>query len=440
MSAGGLSYDCIRGSTRKVTLPSVESWGTNMNILKDPPKALYTRKIDKVGSTQEILYMDDDSGDRICEMINLYPRGVNPSVSVSYSNYGTNGGQNRLAVGNESNCCAKGITTVGQQAKLPYRVDIQGSFRPPIRTEFDLKPLSRLPRIWTYAFANPAMPKFMGASQCDVKETDKAIKENIINNNVVPNAVYHVGGNNIGNPEYQVKNMVINDPIKVEGFSGMRTMDITSRNVLKPTKEVNENYEMTMAQSQLGSQNITKSGENQVDMSKYIIDDPNYSNITSNISSNLHVTPLENLSNNNRVVLKDPLHVNHSTDKRGYNQTLNISKDMELSRSLPAYSSHTNNVTSLQKILESDNMAELERNRPIAVGTTNMSGTGDTNVFKQREFNYLPKKNSRGGFLNQGIQPQLEREDLTSLRSGNQQKNILGKKAYNSYAERFGTY
>ena len=45
MSAGGLSYSGII-NYGKATLPSVDSWGTNMNILKDPPKSITTRKID----------------------------------------------------------------------------------------------------------------------------------------------------------------------------------------------------------------------------------------------------------------------------------------------------------------------------------------------------------------------------------------------------------
>ena len=57
----------------KVTLPSVESWGTNMNILKDPPKSVHTRKIDKVGETSAITTSIDESGDRFCEAINYTP-------------------------------------------------------------------------------------------------------------------------------------------------------------------------------------------------------------------------------------------------------------------------------------------------------------------------------------------------------------------------------
>ena len=35
----------------KSTLPSVDSWGQNNNILRDPPKSIHTRRIDKVGQT-----------------------------------------------------------------------------------------------------------------------------------------------------------------------------------------------------------------------------------------------------------------------------------------------------------------------------------------------------------------------------------------------------
>ena len=48
-----------------------------MNILKDPPKSIHTRKIDKVGDIQEIMNQQEDAGDRICEMIKVYPRGQN---------------------------------------------------------------------------------------------------------------------------------------------------------------------------------------------------------------------------------------------------------------------------------------------------------------------------------------------------------------------------
>ena len=136
MSAGGISYDCVY-PRRTVTLPSVESWGTNMNILKDPPKSIHTRKIDKVSDTQEYTLMLQASGDRISENIQVYPRGVNPMVSVSYGNQGTNGGQNRQSGGTPGTRSRNGINRGNNNTgtKMPYRIEV---FRPPVRTQFDL--------------------------------------------------------------------------------------------------------------------------------------------------------------------------------------------------------------------------------------------------------------------------------------------------------------
>jgi len=193
MNAGGITYSGILGN-RKVTLPSVESWGTNMNILKDPPKSIHTRKIDKVFDTQEYSRMVEESvDDRQCENIQVYPRGINPSVSVSYGNYGNNGGKlmyfgkdNKLGGG--SDYMANGIVAdgynrpgVSQQAsswkacqvsnghthaKYPYRVDIDGAFRPPLMPETRLMPLSRQPRLATNVFTNPFAPKYAERNSC----------------------------------------------------------------------------------------------------------------------------------------------------------------------------------------------------------------------------------------------------------------------------------
>jgi hypothetical protein len=148
MSAGGISFDCLTTS-RKTTLPSVDGWGTNLNILQDPTKGVFTRRKDKVGDTQEILLAQDESGDRIAECINVYARGVNPMVGVSYNNYGKNGGQ--------SGCTKQG------GVKLPYRPEV---FRPPVFRQENLMPLSRQPRNWFYAIANPSINKIVHEMTC----------------------------------------------------------------------------------------------------------------------------------------------------------------------------------------------------------------------------------------------------------------------------------
>ena len=92
MAAGGISYSGLN-DFRKVTLPSVEACGNNKHIIRDHHKSITTRRINKVGDDSLIIQQIDDSGDRFCEAIQVYARGINPSVSVSYSNEGNNGGQ-----------------------------------------------------------------------------------------------------------------------------------------------------------------------------------------------------------------------------------------------------------------------------------------------------------------------------------------------------------
>ena len=149
-----ISYSAIV-NYGKVTLPSVESWGTNMNIMKDPTKSIHTRKIDKVGETSAITSAVDESGDRFCEAINYYARGQNPMVSVSYGQ-----GQHNAT-----------------QAFLPYRIAREGAFRPPIWRQEDLLPLSRLPRIWTQASTQPYQPIFtMRLRNCGTDEDTREVK------------------------------------------------------------------------------------------------------------------------------------------------------------------------------------------------------------------------------------------------------------------------
>lgn len=153
-----ISYSAIV-NYGKTTLPSVESWGTNMNIMKDPPKSIHTRKIDKVGETSAITSAVDESGDRFCEAINYYARGQNPMVSVSY-------GQGQKSA---------------TQAFLPYRVVRDGAFRPPIWSQEDLLPLSRMPRIWTEATTQPYQPIFtMRLRNCGTAEDTKEVKNNLL--------------------------------------------------------------------------------------------------------------------------------------------------------------------------------------------------------------------------------------------------------------------
>jgi hypothetical protein len=109
-------------------------------------------------------------------MINVYARGVNPMVSVSYDNYSNNAGS-----------LSARIDGIGQ-ASLPYKVQ---NVRPPVWRQEDLLPLSRLPRVWNHAETNPEFPFYKHDRQCnttsksilaDEKQLRLNIPENVIDN------------------------------------------------------------------------------------------------------------------------------------------------------------------------------------------------------------------------------------------------------------------
>ena len=223
-----ISYAGIIGSgTGKYTLPSVESWGSNNSILKDPSRSIMTRKIDRISDTSSLTQLTDESGDRICEAISVYSRGVNPMISVSYGNEGNNGGGNGSVIGQNQN----------KQAYLPYRIMKDGSFRPPILTQYQLLPLSRLPRVTTEQLTQPCFIDFSKK----IMHSDgvyREIKEKTIKTSVRPTATLHTN-QQITEP-FEIK-YVIKNPIKFDsyaGISGIRTQDITNQEFIEPTNQL----------------------------------------------------------------------------------------------------------------------------------------------------------------------------------------------------------
>ena len=269
MSAGGLSYSGLVNHG-KITLPSVGSWGTNMNILRDPPKSITTRRIDRVGDTNYHTETIDDSGGRINEAIQVYARGVNPFVSVSYNNNGNNGGQQ------SGGMIERGI----RSAKLPYPIMKDGAFRPPVLLQQDLLPLSRIPRGKTTAFSNSGFTDF--SRKLRVGGTDKETKEvknNTLKGHVRPTAVYKIEPQS--QKPFEVK-YVIQPFIKRSVTSGIRTMDITNQHVGDPTKEVNRVVRHSSAQSNLTDNRHVDNNEFH---SARFIQDSNAHSVASNVSS-----------------------------------------------------------------------------------------------------------------------------------------------------------
>lgn len=196
-----ISYHGIVGS-RKVTLPSVDSWGTNKNIIRDPPKSIHTRRRDKVNEGGDLNEMFYHSGDRFADTINVYARGVNPSVSVEYSNSGVKSGNNAVGLAG---------VVAGGNAKMPYRILDYGAFRPPMLTQEQLLPLSRLPRNVTSAKTNRETIDYAKTISCAREKTKfREVNPEIIHVETNP-TIYR----NIARPmkEHFEVNYVIDNPV-----------------------------------------------------------------------------------------------------------------------------------------------------------------------------------------------------------------------------------
>ena len=305
MSAGGLSYSGLVNHG-KITLPSVGNWGTNMNILRDPHKSITTRRIDKVGDTNFITETIDDSGGRINEAIQVYARGVNPSVSVSYNNYSNNGGQKSGGI----------VEGGGRSAKLPYPIMKDGAFRPPILLQEDLFPLSRLPRQKTNASSNSGFTDFSRKLKTPgTAEETKEVKNHTIKGHVRPTAVYKIEPQS--QKPFEVK-YVIQPFIKRSVGSGTRTMDITNQHVGNPTKEVNNDIRHTTARSNLTDNRYVNNNEFH---SARFIQEYNSHPVVSNASSSNNYNSANTEVETNRF-MQDNLNYSVTSnmyDKNNYN-------------------------------------------------------------------------------------------------------------------------
>lgn len=364
----------------KVTLPSVDTWGTNMNIIKDPPRSITLRRVDKVGDSNDITKMIDNS-DRCSESIMRFARGVNPMVSVSYSN---NGG--------------------GQQAYLPYTINKDGDFHAPVPAPFDLLPLSRMPRNTTSATSNPTLPHF-GKELPNSRNviTTSSVKENIISASVKPTKTYKLQkpfqeGFDV---KYNIQSVL---PKSYESKPTMTSDKTNKINLLPSSNQIN--YDNLIASATTNIQdykhNVNKSD---VDTHRYL-QDTNAHSVYSNLKKKSGTTNDIDLSKMKTkdytlIEYKTPMkaanekvsfiHENFElernlpeyssrTNNRGNEQVSYIHKDIELDRVLPEYSSRTNIKQNTQKNINHEHMREYERKMYLSQMSTNNSDRGEYNI------------------------------------------------------------
>lgn len=421
MSAGGISYSGLVNHG-KVTLPSVDTWGVNNNILRDPPKSYYTRRIDKVGQTSSITEMIDDSGNRACEAIQVFARGVNPMVSVSYNNFGNNGGQ------------TNGTLDVGQRsAKLPYTIMRDGAFRPPVLLQQDLLPLSRMPRNWTNAFSQPGFVDFSRKLRtCGTSENTKEVKTETLKACIRPSAVYQIE-KPIEEP-FEIK-YLIQPVLKTTANSGIRTMDITQKHVGNPTKEIDRNPLHANAQSN-ASDNRNYIDNSQMETERYI-QHTNPHPVVSNISSNLHHTSIEYILDLSDLPVYEKI-LKSSVDApvNGPEQTKYFHDDIDLSRNLPYYNANTNfGNTRINKNIQHENTISMQRNIPMGNFVSNPVIKGSSDHGSRTA--YLNPKINPGGYAIPAQIPTSQRHQSHNQSSGDSEKAKMNKMVMESMQGRF---
>lgn len=326
------SYSAIT-NYGKVSLPSTEGALGQLHITRDPPKSIHTRRIDKVGSNNDVINMIQDSGDRICESISKYARGVDPMVSVSYSNYGNNGGQ-----GSSLNAPIQ-----QKQAFLPNALGSLGGFQfiPPVLRQENLLPLSRLPRLYTQTNTNPEFIDFSKKLQCPLNAVNGREIKTSMNMTVKPNKVLKIEVP-IKEP-FEVK-YVIQNPIRVSGDSRLKP------STQKYQEQVD--YGSGIIDIPLHADVHT----NQNDSGKYVntssekntdryIQNVITTDVHSNISTNKYSTPIgEVMDVDTKMFMKDHLDVSYETLKssssKGGNEYIHTETDRK--RNLPSHTASTN--------------------------------------------------------------------------------------------------
>ena len=461
-----------------ITLGSVEGWGTDMNILRDPPKSISTRRIDKVGQTSDITNTIDSSSDRANEAINLYARGVNPMVSVSYGNYGTNGGR----VGDLTS------TSNRPQPRYPYPIMDGGAFRPPIRGPRDLLPLSRLPRAQIVDIVSGIdMPDYSKTSQY-VGEL-RAIKDLLNAYDITPNKKGLISKNLVEN--FKMNDAINDKHINVDVSSGIRSRDISSytRDNVDIYKGASDEVLSAFAISNLAKGDGVQTLENfQIDENSYIQDhttydaysnpsrnniqdlsnvslDTNkfvqdhttydaYSNISretaqnlseidfdtskyiqdahiierfSNISSDIQAKTIDELADNGRVSVKENMiqfekNAGIKPNRTFLNEIAQHNPHLEMRNPQFGVDSQKSDST-VYKRIEHQNELKYDRNRPMPSVVANITKLEDFNSINLSSRNVrLQPSLQKGGFVNDGIKPTTSRPELISYRESDKDR------------------
>ena len=365
-----------------VTLPSWEQ----VNILRDPPSSIHTRKKERV-SEGDVTHNIREMKDRTSDNILRFARGQNPMVSVSYSDHG----------GNKS----------GVEASNPYKVMRDGAFRPPMfRPIEDLQPLSR------QKFERPARQtaKSVNVANFQFKNlSEQTIDKEVLRGSIVPRTTRNIAGQAV---ETYVGNTIL-DPLQysVATQVSSKLSSERERDALSDGRHLTERKYGSVASNKKvndggpdwiddrTSNNSTSdylwssvsSNKKVNDGGPELIDDRTSNNSTSDylwssVSSNKQSSLYSNTTPDYRKELKRKLDDrNGTTNLRGkYTRKVDVNGDLapEVLASRPVITVEgKRSVSGRGSVSRNREVSELQLNRPSTFGSANRSGlsasTGD---------------------------------------------------------------
>lgn len=290
-----LNFSSSLRSHPKVTLPSVDNgWLINDTIIKDPPKSITTRRIDKVGSTQMVTDMIEDNGSRICGNIMKFPRGVNPAAeyTLPVDLIKSSGVGSTSTIRDNSNNPPTFRSDPGYRFHSQYgrgsggysarRIMMySGAFRPPIYTQEQLLPLSRQPRIRTSCVTHPEMINYSASPLENNLDLQKNIKPVVLQAPIDPTLKYIIEKNQ---KQHNIEDFIQDKLLAQDVTSGVRPRDITLKENLKCFGTTKIDPTTAYANTRPCSEGITR------DTMLYVFQKPGM-NYVRDVLLKSHVTP-----------------------------------------------------------------------------------------------------------------------------------------------------
>ena len=372
-----ISYSGVVGNKGKNTLPSVEGWGRNKNILRDPPKSIMTRRIDKVNADGSLNDMFYHSGDRFAENINLYARGVNPMVSVEYTNAN------------------------GAPSKMPYRILNGGAFRPPQLRQEQLLPLSRLPRNVTQVLTNREFKDYSKKISCPQSpKYYREIKKDAvtIHNQILPTKTMNI---QVPTKEHFEIKYVIESPLSVSAQTNKQSQGNLQRDSLtRIMKDINQ-YTQTSGVKGFNNHEYIHSD---IELDKNV---PTYNTSagkTQNIQRNIEADHTYEFDKNIPTY-------NTSAGKTQNIQThIEADHTYEFDKNIPTYNTSAGKTQNIQRNIEADHTYEFDKNIPIYNTSAGKTQNIQTHIEADHTYEFnknIPTYNTSAG-KTQNIQTHIE--------------------------------